>query len=79
MLYIVFMSETQTTTRQATDYIAAGYADFKNHTPWSRCPMSHDEWRAGAAETKESSLYWKGFDSGAKDAFATAQRKVRAT
>lgn len=56
------------------DHLLNGYADSLALTPWLHSPISFDDWKAGAADTAESSAYWKGFDSGVWDAFAKARR-----
>lgn len=57
-----------------SDYIKSGYADAQAETPWTRCPMSFEAWKAGAAETAETTAYWNGFNAAIEDAFAKASR-----
>lgn len=57
-----------------SDYLKAGYADAQADTPWLRAPISFEAWKTGAAETTESSAYWKGFNGFLEDAFAKASR-----
>lgn len=59
---------------KTTDYLLSGYADAQAHTPWARCPMTSDEWKAGAPETTESLAYWNGFNAAIEDAFSKASR-----
>lgn len=65
---------SKATTMKATDYLLSGFADLKAQTPWAHCPMTYDEWYAGAEDTPESLLYWEGWNGGLNDVYAAAQR-----
>lgn len=55
-------------------FVIAGYADNQERTPWKRCPVSYEDWRAGANDTPEVLAYWSGWDAANNDAFAKASR-----
>lgn len=75
MLYSTFVqAEGKEHTMTLRDHLLNGYADAQAQTPWTRCTMTVEAWKAGATETAETTAYWNGFNAAVEDAFSKASQ-----
>lgn len=56
------------------EHVKAGYADYQARTPWDHCPVTFEDWKAGAAETAGFNAYWDGWNAANNDAIARTLR-----